>query len=404
MHQAGAIAERVISVTIAFAITVWLMVRALKRSEDPVWLIVKWILTVLIVGCIVWKAVPMANPATQGGGAFAGIGLAAFCGLALYAVWRHNIASIVAKPFESLYDGGDREIEPSPVYSVARAKRNRGRYDEAVGEIRKQLDRFPEDFEGHLLLAEIQAENLNDLQGAEITLQRWCHQPGHPPRHIALALNTLADWHLKFAQDRDAARQDLERIIALFPDSELSALAAQRIAHLADTAFLLEPHDRKRIAVPPGVENIGLLAAAQQPGAPRPDPEKMAAAYVKHLEEHPLDTEAREKLALLYANHYQRLDLAADQLEQLIGHPHQPGSRATHWLNVLADLQLRHSADYNTVRHTVQRIIDLYPGTAAAHTARNRLDHLTLEFKGKEKSQTIKLGTYEQDIGLKTKR
>jgi tetratricopeptide (TPR) repeat protein len=403
MHPTGAIVERVIGLVIFLAIAVWLLIRALKRSEDPVLLIVKWILTVLIIGCIVWKAVPMADPNTQGVGAFAGVALAAFCGLALYAVWRHNIASIVSKPFESLYDGGDREIEPSPVYSVARAKRNRGRYDEAIGEIRKQLDTFPQDFEGYFMLAEIEAENLNDLRSAEITIQRLCNQPGRAPRHIVLALNTLADWHLKFAQDRDAARQDLERIIALFPDSEMSALAAQRIAHLADTAFLLESHDRKRIAVPHGVENMGLLAGAQQPNAPQADPAKMAAEYVKHLEDHPLDTEAREKLALLYADHYQRLDLAADQLEQLIGHPHQPASRVTHWLNALADLQLRHSADYETVRRTVQRIIDLYPGAPAAQTARNRLDHLTLEFKGKEKSQTVKLGSYEQDIGLKRK-
>ena len=33
--------------------------------------------------------------------------------------------------------------------------------------------------------------------------------------------------------------------------------------------------------------------------------------------------------------------------------------------------------------------------------ARNRLDHLRLELKGKEKGQTVRLGSYEQNIGLK---
>jgi Zn-dependent M32 family carboxypeptidase len=181
----------------------------------------------------------------------------------------------------------------------------------------------------------------------------------------------------------------------------MAALAAQRIGHLASAEFMLQSHDRKRIAVAPGVEDIGLLAAELQPKAPEMDLEKQAAEYVKHLEQHPLDTEAREKLAVLYADHYQRLDLAADQLEQLIAHPNQPARRVVHWLNLLADLQVRHSVDYETVRQTLERIIELYPDAAAAQTARNRLDHLKLEFKAREKGQTVRLGLYEQDIGLK---
>jgi hypothetical protein len=54
------------------------------------------------------------------------------------------------------------------------------------------------------------------------------------------------------------------------------------------------------------------------------EPGRVAAEYVKHLEEHPLDTDVRERLAVLYADHYHRLDLAADQLEQMITLPNQP--------------------------------------------------------------------------------
>jgi len=73
------------------------------------------------------------------------------------------------------------------MYSIAQAKRNRGHYTEAVAEIRKQLAKFPGDFDGQLMLAAIEAENLNDLEGAAITIQRLCLQPGHGPRNIALA-------------------------------------------------------------------------------------------------------------------------------------------------------------------------------------------------------------------------
>jgi outer membrane protein assembly factor BamD (BamD/ComL family) len=125
---------------------------------------------------------------------------------------------------------------------------------------------------------------------------------------------------------------------------------------------------------------------------------------VKHLEQHPLDNEVREKLAMIYAEHYQRLDLAADQFEQLITDPAQPGREVARWLNVLADLQLKHGADYDTIRQTLQRVIDLFPELAAAQLAQQRIELLRLELKGKEKSQVVKLGSYEKDLGLKGSR
>jgi hypothetical protein len=125
---------------------------------------------------------------------------------------------------------------------------------------------------------------------------------------------------------------------------------------------------------------------------------------VAHLQLHPLDAEAREQLALIYADHYNRMDLATDQYEQLITCPNQPQKRVVGWLNSLADLQIRHDADYDTVRATVQRIIDLFPNSAPAGVAASRITHLKLELKGRQKGQSVKLGTYEQDIGLKMNR
>jgi tetratricopeptide (TPR) repeat protein len=374
----------------------WSMVRALKRSEAPPLLVFKWVLTALVIGLELWKVAPAAwgNP-------FFGIPCTAAAGLVLAIIWRHNIASIIAGPFASLYDGGDAEVEPRPFYSIAEAKRKRGQYTGAVAEIRKQLDKFPTDLSGQMMLAEIQAENLNDLPGAEITIRRLCAQPGHPPRNIALALYSLADWHLRFAQDRDAARQDLQQVIDLFPDTELSLVAAQRIAHLADTGRLLEPHDRQPLAVPEGVKYMGLLQSSAHLRPAETDPATLASDYVKHLEQHPLDTEAREKLAVIYADHFGRLDLAADQLGQLIEQPNQPGKLVMHWLNLLADLQLRHGADHDTVHQTLEQIVERYPNLAAAEIARNRMALLKLEVKAKEKSRAVKLGSYEQNIGLK---
>ena len=393
------IAVRVLFSALGFFGIGWLFYRSLKRSDNPPRLIFKWIFTVAAF----WFLFNIAMPEFSKGGMSAiwGLALSLIVALCMAATWRYSIAAIFAKPFGSLYDGGDEEIEPRPFYSVAMAKRGRGDYVGAVAEIRKQLNRFPDDVEGQMLLAEIQGANLNDLAGAELTIQRFTDQPGHTPANVASALSSLADWHLKYAQDREGAQKSLQKIIDLFPNTEWSNSAAQRIAHLGDKNMLLAPHDRPRIKVTPGVQNIGLLPPEQQPKAPEVDLAKLAGELVNHLQQHPLDTDARERLAVIYADHYGRLSLAVDQLEQLIGFPNQPVNKVVHWLNLLADLQLRHSADYETVRQTLQRIVDMFPDHAAAKVAENRLAHLKLELKGKEKGRTVTLGTYEEDIGLK---
>ena len=171
---------------------------------------------------------------------------------------------MIAKPFANLYDGGRQEPIPHPAYSVAQSNQKRGKYLEAVAEIRKQLDRFPTDVEGQMLLAQIQAEDLKDLPAAELTIQRFCEQPGHAPQNITFALYSMADWHLKVGQDREAARRDLEKIIELLPESEFALGAAHRIAHLGSAEMMLAQHERKKFIVAEGVQNLGLL---REPGA-----------------------------------------------------------------------------------------------------------------------------------------
>ena len=379
----------------------WVMWRCLKRSKSPGELITKWVFTALVLAWMFWKVIPMV---ARGGyeGAFLGIPLTAVGGLLMAIIWRRSIASLVASPFGALYDGGDAQVDPQPYYSIAESKRKRGHYDEAVTAIRKQLDKFPNDFTGQMLLAEIQAENLNDLPGAEITIKRLCQQTGHAPRNVAYALNTLADWHLQLAVDRDAARTDLQQIVDLFPDSEFALQAEQRIGHLAGTDYMLAAHDRERVHLPEGAKNIGLLPSSQHLTPTSSDPAEVAEEYVKHLEQHPQDTEAREKLAVIYADHFQRLDLAADQLQQLIDQPNQPARQVIRWLNLLADLQVRHGAGYDAAWQTLAQIIERYPNQAAADMARNRMDLLKLELKAKTLSRSVKLGEYEQNIGLKS--
>jgi tetratricopeptide (TPR) repeat protein len=400
MEHTWQIIRAVFSIAIPVVVFGGLIVFTIIKAEDPARMTFKWVLTLIVLAFMVFKVAPIVGQGGYGG-AFGGIPLTAACGITLALIWRHTIAGWVANPIASLYDGGSTAPDPHPAYSVAQSRQKQGKYLEAVAEIQKQLERFPTDFEGHMMMAQIQAEDLNDLPAAEATVQRLCAQPGHAPRNIAFALYSIADWYLAIGQDREAAQRILEQVSQQLPDSEFSLGAAQRIAHLADREMLMSSHDRRKLILKEGVQNIGLLPHSDHFRPAETDPGLVATEYVKHLEQHPLDTEAREKLAVLYANHYQRLDMATDELEQLIQQPNQPSRLVVRWLNVLADLQIRGGMDYEAVRATLQRIIDRDPKAAAASLAQNRLATLRLELKAQQKNQAVKLGSYEQNIGLK---
>jgi tetratricopeptide (TPR) repeat protein len=387
------IVEGTIGLVVILGIIGWGLFRMLKRSYDPAQVLFKLAITVpLVIACFI-GAIELS---------FLGPLVMIILGVAMTVMWTPHIGEWLCKPLTGLYDGSDEPPVPKPYYSIARSLRMKGKFLEAVVEIRKQLARFPNDFEGVILLAGIQAENLQDLPGAEIALNHFCDRPGAPPKQFAAAMNHLADWQLKLTQDADSARAALEKITTRFPDTELALLAAQRIAHLSGTEKnLLEAHDRQPLAVPEGVKNIGLLETSGPLAPVEIDPAQLAADYVKHLEQHPLDTEVRETLAIIYADHYQRLDLAAGELEQLIEQPNQPSKRVAHWLNLLADLQIRHGADYDTVRGTLEKIVDRFPDLAVAEMARMRLARLKTELKGHQATPDMKLGVYEQNLGLK---
>jgi outer membrane protein assembly factor BamD (BamD/ComL family) len=379
----------------------WCIWRSLKNSHDPARLAFRWLLT---VGFVVGAYFTIDHVAGDGSaeGKIGGVILGLLFGLVFAALWVPAIAGKVGEWFGNLYTGGGAPPELTALYSIAESRRKQGRYGEAVREIRAQLARFPTDVTGHIMLAEIQAEHLDDLPGAQHTIERFIAQPGHGPKNIAFALNSLADWHLKNARDLESARQALEKIVELLPDTDLAMSASQRLAHLADADAVNAVHERRLIRMRTGAMDIG-LGHGPSPELPKElTPEEAAERLVKQLEAHPLDADSREKLAGIYFEHYDRTDLAIEQLEQLIQAPNQPAREVARWLNLIADWQVKKKgADYEAIHATLQRIVDRFPGLAAAQLAQQRLELLRLELKGKEEGHSVKLGAYEKDLGLK---
>jgi outer membrane protein assembly factor BamD (BamD/ComL family) len=383
----------------------WILYIWLKRThDDPGRLIGKWILTAIFL--------PASVIAVKKLGPF-GIPILVICCIILGLVWAPTIAGVLASPLTGAFDGGGEEVEPQPFYSAAETKRKQGRHTEAIAEIQRQLHKFPNDFQGQIMMAEIQGDNLKDLQAASFTVERLVNQHGHAPKNIAYALNRLADWHLNLAEDPDSARADLERIIDKFPDSIFAQNAQQRIAHLSSKEMLAEKKQPRRVRIGQYRQKIGLEnpqvtgqetgTTTQGQGASAEDPAALAEHYVERLNHHPQDHEAREQLALLYARHYRRIDLAIEQLQELLKSSHASQRRMVHWLNMMADIQVHDAGNVEQARAALQRVIDLFPDTPSAENARQRITRLNLEAQGKQKSQVVRLGSYEQNIGLKSR-
>ncbi|HEX3717739.1 MAG TPA: tetratricopeptide repeat protein [Verrucomicrobiae bacterium] len=365
--------------------------RSFARSDDRRMLIIKWIATG-ILALLMLLVIFLHEPRV--------LLFALLPAVIVGLMWTPTVADFILTPLTSIFTGGSEEPDAKPFYFIATAKRMKGLHQEAISEIYKQLAKFPGDIPGMMLLATIQAEDLHDVPAAEATINELLGQPDVTPQQAATALHTLADWQLQFGRNVEAARAALERIVVTYPDSQFSHAAEQRIARLADVAATREFRENAKFEVRPGEQNIGLSTASPGEIAAL-DPDDAAAQYVRQLEKYPTDTETREKLAVLYAEQFQRLDLAVDQIEQLISVPGETSKHVARWLNLLATLHIQVARDEENARKALRRIIEKFPKSSHAEVANRRLAGLRQELNSGVASAPKTLDAYEKDLGLK---
>lgn len=331
-----------------------------------------------------------------------GIGLLLFIPplVVIAFLWLPDIVSKWWGPLLGVFDGGTEEVTPKPYYYLAEGKRRKGLYQEAIVEVQKQLEKFPGDYEGYVKLASIQVEHLKDLPAAEATLNEFLAFPDRATGDIVGALHLLADWQLQFGHNAQAATRALQRIQELYPNTPLAHGAEQRIAHLTDADETARLRREGKFTVKQGERNVGLRRVSVPLPATN-DPRNRAAEYVKKLEVHPFDTETRERLALLYAEEFQRVDLAADQLEQLIALTNETPKNIARWLNLLATIYVKQAGNRDLAERALRRIIERFPGSAAATMAATRLATLQSEMKAVQTVPTKALENYERNIGLR---
>jgi tetratricopeptide (TPR) repeat protein len=367
--------------------------RCFINSDDRPVLLVKWVssaILLLLISAIMSMRTPLKGLFVLPPSVILGF------------IWVSNVGRMMLKPLTGSFEGDDDEAKPRPFYYLAEGKRRQGLYEEAAAEIRRQLEQFPGDIEGMTKLATIEAEDMHNLPAATATLNELLQKPDLPPNNTVAALQTLADWQLNIGHDANAARESFKRIIELFPNSSFSHLAEQRIAHLEGVQQTRDFHKKTVFKVRLGERDVGLRTTAPPIETPEPDPDALAAEYVGQLQKYPNDTDTREKLAMLYAERLDRLDLAVDQLEQLVTLPTETAQHIAHWLDCLATLQIRYGRDLKSAESALYRIITQFPNSAVAIRATSRLATLQGELKAVASTTAAKaLGTYEKDLGLK---
>ena len=186
-----------------------------------------------------------------------------------------------------------------------------------------------------MLIASIHAEDMDNLPVAASLIETILAQNKKLERkQICYALNTLADWHLKYGKDPAAAQAALGEIIERYPNSRASQSAESRIAHMADKETL--------------------EAAAQ------PKQGKVLPKFERDL----------------YIEHYQNVACAVEELEYLIRSKLAGKEDKCRWLHQIADWEAKLAKNPEAAKAALTRIIEKYPGTAPAQRAEQAIHYI----------------------------
>lgn len=275
-----------------------------------------------------------------------------------------------------------RNTTAPPSYSRAVASLKFGKYKTAELQVIQQLERCQEDFEGWLMLAELYAHHFNDLPEADRTIRELCTQPNITGFQISLALNRLADWHLKLTADPANARSALEEICQRLPDTHFARMARLRLEHLpASRQDLLEQRKPKTFRLPALRDDLDETDAVQIAEMDPFEARTLADQCVEKLRRNPDDVAAREKFAILLAERLGEGDLGIEQLDLLLAMPDQPEQKSAEWLALSAAWQIRYRQNPDAARQRLKRLVELYPQTPQAFAAQRRLSLMEVDEK-----------------------
>ncbi len=263
------------------------------------------------------------------------------------------------------------EKMPAACYSRALARISFGKYEEAERAVISELERFENDFDGWMMLAELYATHFNDLPSADATVLDLCEQSSITASQLSVALHRLADWHLKFGSDPIRARAVLELVCTRLPGTHLDRMARQRMQQLpADREEWLDRQKGKPMPLP------HVQDGSPKPSAPLSRVQAASAAdeCVRLLQKNPNDVAARETFARLLVENLSEPRPGIEQIELLLGMPGQERNKCAEWLVLIAHWHARVLNDNATAKQKFAEVIRDYSDTPYAFAAQQQLN------------------------------
>ena len=394
---------------VLLAVVIYIIRRQIKNPDnEPLKVIVKWVVTLAVVAFMIHATV-RAND--RGALLIVFIFLLLPGSILLGLWWTPAISDWVASPITNALTGDSRESYNKPEYGIANARRKRGQYVEAIEAVDEQLVKHPGNFDGLMLKATIQAENLGDLAAAAATIQETLSDPEQLNYRLPVALNKMAEWQLTIAGDPDAARRTLQQIQTALPNSRAAQLAAQRLASLDSSeeseSDVVDFNESYQKLVEESAEKDDFTSPLELPKAIELNRQQVGEealqTCLRRVEMHPDSISNREELAALYLDHTKQPAMALRQYEHLLALPGTTIHQKTAWLNKLADIQVKSGESYETIRATLERVVALDPRAAPAARAQQRISYLHIELRSvNRKTKRLQLGSYDEDLGLKS--
>lgn len=394
---------------VLLAVVIYIIRRQIKNPDnEPLKVIVKWVVTLAVVAFMIHATV-RAND--RGALLIVFIFLLLPGSILLGLWWTPAISDWIASPITNALTGDSRESYNKPEYGIANARRKRGQYVEAIEAVDEQLVKHPGNFDGLMLKATIQAENLGDLAAAAATIQETLSDPEQLNYRLPVALNKMAEWQLTIAGDPDAARRTLQQIQTALPNSRAAQLAAQRLASLDSSeeseSDVVDFNESYQKLVEESAEKDDFTSPLELPKAIELNRQQVGEealqTCLRRVEMHPDSISNREELAALYLDHTKQPAMALRQYEHLLALPGTTIHQKTAWLNKLADIQVKSGESYETIRATLERVVALDPRAAPAARAQQRISYLHIELRSvNRKTKRLQLGSYDEDLGLKS--
>lgn len=154
-----------------------------------------------------------------------------FCGLGAFFIFGLPLVRKIGEKSSGLFMPSDADIRIAPEYSVAEARVNAGKYQEAVDEYRKVAVEHPDDIYPHLRIADLMLKHLNDTKTAELELLS-AFTKANGEYTTSLAAGRLSDFYQLTLHDPARALEVMKQLRVKIPGTKQAKLAEERIAIL----------------------------------------------------------------------------------------------------------------------------------------------------------------------------